>query len=81
MFDTITPDIGHIVLIGIICAMAIKSWVVAWSNRTERDVLTKKIMAQAGTLQMYADGLQELGDALKPEEEADDDPDEDIWPG
>lgn len=79
MFDTITPDIGHIVLIGIICAMAIKSWAVAWFNRQERDVLTKKIMAQAGTLQMYADGLQELGDAQKPEEEAEEELEDFDW--
>jgi len=67
MFSTITPDIGHIVLGCIICAMAIKGWVVDSINRKDRCTLTKKLMAQDGSLGSYAAGEASLKDADKDE--------------
>ncbi|MCK4787649.1 MAG: hypothetical protein KAV87_28095 [Desulfobacteraceae bacterium] len=63
MSVTITPDIGHIVLGCIICAMAIKGWVVDSINRKDRCTLTKKLMAQDGSLGSYAAGQSALKDA------------------
>ncbi len=63
MFSTITPDIGHIVLGCIICAMAIKGWIVDSVNRKDRCTLTKKLMAQSGSLGSYAAGEAALKDA------------------
>jgi hypothetical protein len=62
MSVTITPDIGHIVLIGIICAMAIRGWCIDAINRKDRCTLTKKLMAQSGSLGSYAAGEAALKD-------------------
>jgi hypothetical protein len=63
MSVTIIPDIGHIVMGIIICAMAIRGWIVDLFNRKERDTLTKKLMAQAGSLHRYVAGEVDLKDA------------------